>query len=158
VLQVRTDISNPVETIGPVMNLNHTGPTANVAGTIFMQNSRPIYQYIRQNYVIGNRNVSDAFWVVSGNPALYYPSPSADLDDDKDVDGFDFLTFSNCYNGSNKLSLAACASRQADSDRDGDVDGFDFLTFSNCHNGANRRPLAACFPPNLTGIATCTGS
>jgi hypothetical protein len=35
-------------------------------------------------------------------------APSADMDKDKDVDGFDFLTFSNCYNGSNKKPQAVC--------------------------------------------------
>jgi hypothetical protein len=29
----------------------------------------------------------------------------ADLEGDVDVDGFDFLSFSNCYNGSNRPPL-----------------------------------------------------
>jgi hypothetical protein len=69
------------------------------------------------------------------------PRVAADFDNDTDVDGFDFLTFSNCYNGSNRPALAACTDGHADMDVDGDVDGFDFLTFSNCFNGSNRPPL-----------------
>jgi hypothetical protein len=63
-----------------------------------------------------------------------------DLDMDGDVDGFDFLTFSNCYNGSNKAPLPECENGSADLDNDGDVDGFDFLSFSNCYNGSNKPP------------------
>jgi hypothetical protein len=89
-----------------------------------------------------------SFWVIAGDPVQNYPSPHADLDADKDVDGFDFLSFSNCYNGSNRSPLPGCANQEADLDADGDVDGFDFLTFSNCYNGSNRKPQAACVAPN----------
>jgi hypothetical protein len=61
----------------------------------------------------------------------------ADLDHDGDVDGFDFLTFSNCYNSSINPPLEGCQNVRADLDDDGDVDGFDFLSFSNCFNGSN---------------------
>jgi hypothetical protein len=153
VLWEGTDMANPDETLGPLANAQHTAADDNLAGFVFFQSTVPL-QFTRQQHATGNSNFSDAYWVVSGNPANYYPSPSADLDGDKDVDGFDFLTFSNCYNGSNKPALAACANRQADLDKDGDVDGFDFLTFSNCYNGSNRKPLAACFPPNLTNCGS----
>jgi hypothetical protein len=146
-LWTETDLANPDETIGPVLNSLHTGPGHNMVA--FMPGSGSEF-FIRQGRYLGNSNFSDSCWVISGSPAQYYPSPSPDLDDDRDVDGFDFLTFSNCYNGSNKPPLAACSNVRADLDKDGDVDGFDFLTFSNCYNGSNRRPLAACFPPNLT--------
>jgi hypothetical protein len=68
------------------------------------------------------------------------PPPSPDLDRDGDVDGFDFLTFSNCFNGSNVVQRPECANIEADLDFDEDVDGFDFLTFSNCYNGSNQPP------------------
>jgi hypothetical protein len=71
---------------------------------------------------------------------LFYPSSSADLDNDNDVDGFDFLTFANCYNGPKMPPLPACSNSQADLDKDGDVDGVDFLTFSNCYNGSDKPP------------------
>jgi hypothetical protein len=157
-LWVGADMSNPVETVGPFMSSDHN-PAAghdicgfyNLTAYDSGENNRV---YMRNQAHMGNRNFGDSFWVVSGSPAQYYPSPSPDLDGDKDVDGFDFLTFSNCYNGSNKPPLAACANGRADLDRDGDVDGFDFLTFSNCYNGSNKKPLAACFPPNLTTCGT----
>jgi hypothetical protein len=151
-----TDMANPDETLGPVTNTNHTGASENLVGfvsNISYRGDSPS-QFIRRQYTLGCTNFSNTFWVISGNPAQYYPSPSPDLDNDKDVDGFDFLTFSNCYNGSNKLPLAACSNSHADLDDDGDVDGFDFLTFSNCYNGSNRKPLAACFTPNLTTCGT----
>jgi hypothetical protein len=158
-LWVGTDMANPAETVGPFMNSDHN-PAAgnNICGlynlTAYGAND-DTKVYFRNHAQYGNRNFGDAFWVVSGDPAQFYPSPSSDLDRDKDVDGFDFLTFSNCYNGSNKPPLAACSNQQADLDKDGDVDGFDFLTFSNCYNGSNRRPLTACFPPNLAGLTAC---
>jgi hypothetical protein len=152
-LWTEADLANPDETLGPVINTQHTAPTADKVGFGAYQGTTP-RSYLRQMNWMTNTNFSDRYWVVSGNPAQYYPSPSPDLDGDRDVDGFDFLTFSNCYNGSNKPPLAACANARADLDRDGDVDGFDFLTFSNCYNGSNRKPLAACFPPNLTACGS----
>jgi hypothetical protein len=152
-----TDMSNPNETVGPLTNSHHTATSDNMCGlynTTAYDSGEEAKVYLRNHAHLGNSNFGDTFWVVSGNPATYYASPSADLDRDKDVDGFDFLTFSNCYNGSNKPPLAACANTQADLDKDGDVDGFDFLTFSNCYNGSNRKPLAACFPPNVTNCAS----
>jgi hypothetical protein len=153
-----SDMANPAETLGPRTNTLHTGPQDNIIALAFETyggDSKPPtlptpLHFKRQMKFLGNGNFDDTFWIVSGSPVRYYPSPSADLDKDKDVDGFDFLTFSNCYNGSNRAPLAACPNLGADLDRDGDVDGFDFLTFSNCYNGSNRKPLAACFPPNLT--------
>ena len=88
--------------------------------------------------------------LVSGDHAQYYPSPSADLDDDKDVDGGDFLIFAACFNGSLRSALPGCANALADLDADGDVDGADFLSFATCFNGSLNKPLPACFPPNLT--------
>jgi hypothetical protein len=154
-LWTASDMANPAEVLGPLSNSRHTGPNDNLVAMGFVHNKDSI-MYLRQMRFLGNSNFNDTFWVVSGNPTLYYPSPSADLDKDKDVDGFDFLTFSNCYNGSNRAPLAACTNGNADLDKDGDVDGFDFLTFSNCYNGSNRRPLTACFPPNLTTLASCS--
>jgi hypothetical protein len=152
------DMANPAETLGPVSNSSHTGPGDQLVGFGYdtfggIRNPIPVH-FKRQVRIQGNSNFADAYWVVSGLPASHYPSPSADLDMDRDVDGFDFLTFSNCYNGSNKPPLSACANAQADLDDDGDVDGFDFLTFSNCYNGSNRKPLTACFPPNLTACGS----
>jgi hypothetical protein len=145
------DIANPDETLGPAVSSHHTGPADNIVAFAI---EGFVALYHRQIQVLGNTNFHDSLWIVSGPAATHYPSPSADLDRDKDVDGFDFLTFSNCYNGSNRPPLAACADEHADLDRDGDVDGFDFLTFSNCYNGSNRKPLAACFPPNLTACGS----
>jgi hypothetical protein len=65
---------------------------------------------------------------------------NADMDGDGDVDGFDFLTFANCYNGSGYPPLLTCESLFADIDGDEDVDGFDFLTFSGCYNGSSNPP------------------
>jgi hypothetical protein len=65
----------------------------------------------------------------------------SDFDTDCDVDGFDFLTFANCYNGSDRSPLVACENLDADIEGDGDVDSFDFLTFANCYNGSDRAPL-----------------
>jgi hypothetical protein len=158
-----SDMANPAETLGPLANSSHTEPADKLVGMGFYvyggtaKSGTPLptpVHFHRQVRFAGNGNFSDTFWVVSGNPAQYYPSPSADLDGDRDVDGFDFLTFSNCYNGSNKPPLSACSNGRADLDMDGDVDGFDFLTFSNCYNGSNRKPLAACFPPNLTACGS----
>jgi hypothetical protein len=73
------------------------------------------------------------------NPSQEYSR--GDLDYDCDVDGFDFLSFSNCYNGSNRTPLPACLNPRADLEGDGDVDGFDFLTFADCYNGSERPPL-----------------
>ena len=63
-----------------------------------------------------------------------------DLDDDGDVDGEDFMTFSNCFNGSLNPPLPSCGCPHADIDGDNDVDGNDFLTFSNCFNGSLNPP------------------
>jgi hypothetical protein len=88
----------------------------------------------------------DYYTVSEGTyPTLYYfqripDPPDGDLDEDGDTDGFDFLTFANCYNGSNRPPLAACANSDADLEDDGDVDGFDFLTFANCFNGSGNPP------------------
>jgi probable HAF family extracellular repeat protein len=69
------------------------------------------------------------------------PAPRIpDFDSDDDVDGFDFLRFSICFNGSNKPPRPECENPTADIDGDGDVDGFDFLTFSNVFNGSNNPP------------------
>ena len=67
-----------------------------------------------------------------------------DLDGDNDVDGFDFTTFSLCYNGSLKPLNSGCANVNADLDGDDDVDGFDFTTFSLCYNGSLRPPQSGC--------------
>jgi hypothetical protein len=64
----------------------------------------------------------------------------SDLDLDDDVDGYDFLTFSTCFNGSLKPPQSGCPSPKADTDGDGDVDGMDFITFSLCFNGSENPP------------------
>ena len=142
-----TDMANPDESLGPAVSTIHTTADDNLVA--FSANSL-IEHYQRQVQVRGNSNFSRTMWVISGNPTLYYPSVSADLDGDRDVDGQDFLTFSVCYNGSLKAPQAACANTDADLDDDGDVDGQDFLTFSVCYNGSLRKPQPACFPPILT--------
>lgn len=63
-----------------------------------------------------------------------------DLDADHDVDGHDFLTFSQCFNGSLRPAKPSCTNWRADIDLDDDVDGTDFLMFSRCFNGSLRPP------------------
>lgn len=64
----------------------------------------------------------------------------ADLDADGDVDGWDFMEFSKCFNGSLKPPKDTCVYPCADFDGDDDVDGEDFLDFSQCFNGSLRPP------------------
>jgi hypothetical protein len=80
----------------------------------------------------------------SDDAALTILPVRADLDVDGDVDGWDFLTFSTCYNGSLKPPRPECPNTDADLDGDGDVDGWDFLTFSTCYNGALNPPRPGC--------------
>jgi hypothetical protein len=77
---------------------------------------------------------------VSSSRYIHMTAPRGDLDFDGNADGFDFLTFSTCYNGSVNPPQAACENPRADLDEDNDVDGFDFLSFSNCFNGSNKPP------------------
>jgi len=141
------NIANPAETLGPLVNSLHDSPTATLVALAAAHDAR---LYLRQIAHCGNRNFSDSFWVISGDPIVFYPSVSADFDGDRDVDVQDFLTFSGCFNGALNPPTAACANGQADLDNDGDVDVNDFLSFSTCFNGALNRPRAACFPPDLT--------
>jgi hypothetical protein len=154
-LWVEDDISNPAEIQGPMMNTLHSDPEDSIFGFYFSngyEDGEDHDVFHRNEANLGNSNFSDTFWVVSGNPMVYphFPSSSADLDGDRDVDGNDFLTFSLCFNGSLKAPQSGCATLGADMDRDGDVDGFDFTTWSLCHNGSLKRPQAACMTPNLT--------
>jgi hypothetical protein len=67
-----------------------------------------------------------------------------DLDWDGDVDGTDFLTFINCFNGSLNPPAPGCMNLNADMDSDGDVDGTDFLTWVTCFNGSLQPPAPGC--------------
>jgi hypothetical protein len=84
--------------------------------------------------------------VVSG--ALPYSRPvSSDFDEDGDVDGQDFLTFTTCFNEAWQPPRPGCLDPSADLDADGDVDVRDFLTFSNCMNGSLKPPKQQCGSP-----------
>jgi M6 family metalloprotease-like protein len=103
-------------------------------------------QNIRLRWRLGSDSgYGDTGWYVDSVdiPGGFTCSPTVrgDFDHDGDVDGFDFLTFANCYNGSDKPPLPACLSPATDLEMDCDVDGFDFLTFANCYNGSDRPPL-----------------
>jgi hypothetical protein len=66
-------------------------------------------------------------------------SPSAQFDDDGDVDMDEFRLFFACFNGPNNPLPATVANCDwADLDTDGDVDEADFLIFQSCFNGPNR--------------------
>lgn len=70
-------------------------------------------------------------------------APSADFDQDGDVDMVDFAQFQTCFNGPNRQPLQEnCGA--ADFDADSDVDMVDFAYFQSCFNGPNRQPL--CTP------------
>ena len=81
-------------------------------------------------------NATDGYWYV----AMQVARPAGDFNNDDDVDGFDFLTFSVCFNGSLLPPQSGCPTPDVDIDGDSDVDGFDFLTFSTCFNGSNKPP------------------
>ena len=86
---------------------------------------------IRSNYAA---ELSAPRYIHMGN------GEDGDFDFDGDADGIDFLTFSQCFNGSLNPPSGACLSPHADVDRDGDVDGNDFITFSLCFNGSLTPP------------------
>jgi hypothetical protein len=154
-LWTESDIANPDELLGPLVQSGYNVPEANIAGLVATtptSTEQSITPFLRCRSFLGNSNFSNKFWAISGNPMVYpyFPSINADLDGDKDVDGNDFLTFSLCYNGSLKAPQSGCSNLDADMDGDGDVDGFDFTTWSLCHNGSLKRPQASCMPPILT--------
>jgi PhoPQ-activated pathogenicity-related protein len=64
----------------------------------------------------------------------------ADLDQDADVDLWDFATFAACFNGPNRPFADFGSGRPADFDNDNDVDLSDFAVFQACFNGPNRPP------------------
>ena len=152
-LWTESDMANPNHNVGPVLNTLHNEPDSVNVAPGFWNYLNGEYAFIQNTTYRGNSNFDHSFWVVEGSPSQYYPSASADLDNDLDVDGQDFLTFSVCYNGSLNPPQVVCPNTDADLDDDGDVDGQDFLTFSVCYNGALKRP--ACLPSLLSSLAVC---
>jgi hypothetical protein len=158
-LWVEADMANIVQIVGPIVNSLHSGPDAVNAGTSYFHINNGMFTYLNNATTIGNSNFSNTFWMIEGNPLanplVTLPSPTADLDGDRDVDGNDFLTFSLCFNGSLKAPQSGCANVDADVDNDGDVDGNDFLTWALCHNGSLKPAQPGCLPPNITNLTNC---
>jgi hypothetical protein len=161
ILWTGADMANPNEIQGPLVNTGHElrDPDTGLDRTVAYLNEQSNTDlsdvgncYLRQAQWGGNLNFSRKFWAIGDGGGLPFGEPisSADLDDDGDVDGNDFLTFSLCFNDSLNPPQAACPKIKADLDGDGDVDGNDFLTFSLCFNNSLRPPQAACRPYNLT--------
>jgi hypothetical protein len=83
---------------------------------------------------VGWLNLDDAEKFVA---LAWAPAPSADIDNDGDVDLTDFARFETCFNGPNRPARQTdCAG--VDFDHDSDIDLGDFGRFQTCFNGPNR--------------------
>jgi hypothetical protein len=155
-LWIDDDVTNPVETLGPVINTEHTGTELAMGG---QQGGSALLHLMERLPVVTNQVYGDRFWAIEGAGNRPTVTVAQDRDKDGDVDGVDFSIFASCFNkAGNPPRVVGCTSADAtsmDADNDGDVDGVDFSVFASCFNKAGQTPRAPGCYPVVSSITAC---